>query len=333
MDGWNNAGGNQGDCSAIVKIVRPDPARNDPSHYNYWRREALAYQSEVLRNMPTAIHAPTCYEIEEKPDGSIWLWLEHVQAGPQCWQEAEFAFAAYKLGQFQARYLQDEPLPNPSWLNRAWLQSWVHECRKYQPWPERQIVRMSVTDSRIARIAERFDEVYPQFDKWIEAVNRLPRVFAHQDYYENNLFIAPDQKGESEKLIVIDWQFASISGIGEDLGRFYGLSISRGSVPIERFHAYRQLLWESYLRGMYKADWNGDERLVRLGFLISSAIRSVWEVPKLMEKAAQRELVHESGYVPENPAIERLIRVCEVHMEMAEEAQQLLKKLSAIGSI
>ncbi|NOU72651.1 phosphotransferase [Paenibacillus sp. LMG 31458] len=64
-------------------------------------------------------------------------------------------------------------------------------------------------------------------------LERLPRTFAHQDFYEFNILLNSDrlQKG---RLAVIDWQFASLSGIGEDLGRFIGLSFSRGHVPIDK---------------------------------------------------------------------------------------------------
>jgi hypothetical protein len=38
--------------SLVLKIVHPAPATNDPQGVHYWRREALAYQSGLLKDYP-----------------------------------------------------------------------------------------------------------------------------------------------------------------------------------------------------------------------------------------------------------------------------------------
>lgn len=57
----------------------------------------------------------------------------------------------------------------------------------------------------------------------LETLDLLPRVFAHQDVHWNNIYI--EQLEESDSLIAIDWQFASISGVGEELGRIFGYAL------------------------------------------------------------------------------------------------------------
>lgn len=248
VKGTSKAGAGTVSWSMVVKRLRPDPDRDDPAHYNYWKREALVYSSGLLERLPGELHTPVCYAVENKPDGSLWLWLEDIGEHTQpVWQKEDYAFAAAELGRFQAAFCPGEPLPVEPWLNRAWLRSWINECRKYQPRPSLASAEIRGKDKRLERIVEQFERVNHQMDNWLQAVERLPRTMAHQDSYESNLMITRDAAGQA-RLTVIDWQFASLSGIGEDLGRFYGLTMSRGSAPIECLDEYRELFIGSYNR-------------------------------------------------------------------------------------
>ncbi len=68
--------------SLVLKAIRPpapDSAtarmERDEGHVLYWRREANAYQSGLLSDLPAGLVAPRCYGVDERPDGSVWLWL------------------------------------------------------------------------------------------------------------------------------------------------------------------------------------------------------------------------------------------------------------------
>ncbi|MFD0868869.1 phosphotransferase [Paenibacillus residui] len=329
VKGTSKAGAGTVSWSMVVKRLRPDPDRDDPAHYNYWKREALVYSSGLLERLPGELHTPVCYAVENKPDGSLWLWLEDIGEHTQpVWQKEDYAFAAAELGRFQAAFCPGEPLPVEPWLNRAWLRSWINECRKYQPRPSLASAEIRGKDKRLERIVEQFERVNHQMDNWLQAVERLPRTMAHQDFYESNLMITRDAAGQA-RLTVIDWQFASLSGIGEDLGRFYGLTMSRGSAPIECLDEYRELFIGSYIEGMRQSGWNGDERDIRLGFNISCAARSVWEVPKLLRKVTEAvnkpEEERSAGSAAE-ALLERLVRATEIQMEMAAEMDELIKQ-------
>ncbi|RAV14468.1 aminoglycoside phosphotransferase [Paenibacillus contaminans] len=309
--------------SIIVKIVRPDDERQDPAHYNYWRREALAYRSGLLARLPAGLRAPICYAVEEREDGSIRLWLEDIRGNQdEAWDDGQFAYAAGELGRLQGHFLQKESLADETWLNRAWLRSWVSQCRRFQPWTPGKTAAGFYTDNRIEHLAERFNLANGLFDEWVSALERLPRTLAHQDFYQDNLLILHDAAGRKE-LVAIDWQFASVSGVGEDLGRFYGLTVSRGNIPFERLEELRLLLLEAYIEGMRASGWSGDERMIRLGFLASFAIRSVWEVPKLLSKIAETEEKPER----ESAETEKLIQVAAMQMELVEDVEGLRRSL------
>jgi hypothetical protein len=53
-----------------------------PSDWNYWKREALVFQSGILDDWKGDLVPVRCYDVVEQPDDSVWLWLEHVREPP-----------------------------------------------------------------------------------------------------------------------------------------------------------------------------------------------------------------------------------------------------------
>ncbi|WP_309122585.1 phosphotransferase [Paenibacillus sp.] len=300
--------------SVIVKVVREDPQRDDPAHYNYWRREIMVYDSGLLRNLPANLVAPQCYAIDGQVDGSVWLWLEDIPHEPRTWEWDDYRYAAGKLGEFHAAYLLGEPLPEAPWLNKQWMRSWIRECIRYRDALDPQTKAILISDRRTDSLIQRFTRLEDSIREWLQVLERLPRTFSHQDVYEQNIMLDAAREEEG-KLAVIDWQFASVSGIGEDLGRFLGLAVSRGHVPIDRFGEYRELIISSYISGLKRAGWDGDETLPRIGCLAAFALRSVWEAPKLLKKMAEH---------PDSTEWERLFSVVEHQLEAASEVERLL---------
>ena len=115
--------------SLILKIVRPTAGKDDPTDWNYLKRDPLAYQSGLLDDLPGDLVAPRCYGIIENPNEEFWLWLEEVidNIGP-AWPLARYGLAARHLGQFNGAYLTGRPLPSLPWLSRGWLRSLVPQA-------------------------------------------------------------------------------------------------------------------------------------------------------------------------------------------------------------
>ena len=67
--------------SVILKIVHasddPFGGSAQPGHANYWKREALIYQSGLLDALP-GIRAPRCHGIDEGDTTAAGIWLEDV---------------------------------------------------------------------------------------------------------------------------------------------------------------------------------------------------------------------------------------------------------------
>ncbi|WP_426451895.1 phosphotransferase [Paenibacillus sp. S-38] len=323
VEGWSEAADGPIPWSVVVKMIRSDRTRDDSAHYHYWRREALVYGSGLLNSLPGGLSTPLCYGVEEKDDGSVWLWLEDIPEDGMPWGEAEFAFAARQLGRFQGAYLTGTPLPDHWWLNRAWLRSWVQQCRVHRPSTKPEAVIHAWRNHGIEQILEKYEEFSQVIDRWVDRLEQLPRTLAHQDYYKNNLILLRSPSDQSPLgLTALDWQFASLSGVGEDLGRFFGLSMTKGQIPASSFARYRELFIEWYLDGLRDAGWRGDERLPRMGFLASCAIRSVWEVPKLLHQGSLQEN-RQGAEQRQEESIDRLVRVTAQQMDMAEELRGL----------
>ncbi|WP_245603488.1 hypothetical protein [Salinispora cortesiana] len=73
---------------AVLKIYQPGtpgysgywPTSAEPAHWNYWRRESLAY-AEGLTSTAYAeagISGPELLETTVRADGMVELWLDHV---------------------------------------------------------------------------------------------------------------------------------------------------------------------------------------------------------------------------------------------------------------
>ncbi len=50
----------------------------DQTHWNYWKRETLVYQSDLLETLPEGMVAPRCFGWVELPGNIAGLWLEDV---------------------------------------------------------------------------------------------------------------------------------------------------------------------------------------------------------------------------------------------------------------
>jgi hypothetical protein len=139
------------DGPAVLKILTPPgrpeaPAHwatsDDPGHWNYWRREALAYREGLARSAYPAIRPPRLLAAVDRPDGSVALWLEYVTGAPgTALTPAGLGDVAQRLGAGHAAWLGTRPdLP---WLSRDWLADYtttrpVAESRGTTRWSRRR---------------------------------------------------------------------------------------------------------------------------------------------------------------------------------------------------
>ena len=76
------------DGSAVLKLATPPapetadavwPTSDEPAHWNYWRRESLAYETGLAATAySVGITAPDVLQVSSRADGKVELWLADV---------------------------------------------------------------------------------------------------------------------------------------------------------------------------------------------------------------------------------------------------------------
>ena len=124
VSGSARVGGEQRAWSVILKVL--PPTSGSPTAWNYPAREALAYESGLLDDLPPGLGAPRCFG-HTKHGGQHHLWLEDLGSDAIRWRLDDYERAARALGRFNGAYLSGRSLPVAGWLGRRWLRSWLAE--------------------------------------------------------------------------------------------------------------------------------------------------------------------------------------------------------------
>jgi hypothetical protein len=296
-------------------------------------REVAAYGSGLLADLP-GIRAPQCYRTEEHDDGTIWLWLEDIAAN-QDWPVARFALAARHFGRFNGAYLVERPLPNASWLSRDLLRTLV--AQRY-PATLRQIEQPETWAHPLVRrifptpIAPRLLMFWAARERLLAAIEHLPRTFCHHDSWQPNLFVRLGADAH-EETIAIDWALAGIGALGEELGQFVAGSLMLNEVPDDVALRLPIAAWEGYLAGLADIGWRGDERQVRLGYLVSATLRWGLAPPglALALDESRHALIEQRRGQPIERILARRARATYILLDLAEEALALVER-GLVGS-
>lgn len=316
----------------------PTGTATQPTDFNYWKREALAYQSGLLDDLAPGLVAARCYGVGEQPDETVWLWLEDIKGEPGAtWPLSRYALAARHLGRSQGPYLTDRALPDKPWLSRNWLRQWrAHRLVSVRN--EANIALLSNHDTwqhpLVRRaypvpVGEQILTLLHESISLVDAVEHLPQVLCHLDFYSRNL-LSRRTPGGDEQTVALDWAFAGIGGIGEDAGQLTATSAGFGDVPPEQFPELDRHVFAGYLAGLREAGWQGDWRLARLGYCAHAAAR--WLPHAIMPIAVALD---ESKHVrweefyrrPIGDAVEHMGHFIRFMISLAGEARRLQNSL------
>ena len=267
FSGDAQAGGETIPWTLILKIAQAPPGDGDhPQGVRYWKREALAYQSGLLSDLPGGLAAPRCYEATEGPGGTYWIWMEDVkdEIGDQ-WPLEHYGTVARCLGQFNGAYLASKPLPSYPWLTRRWLRKYVENAA---PAVERMLNSMDhpLIRRALAGLTPEFmRRVWEERHAILEAIECLPQTLCHLDAFRRNLFARRNAEGR-DQVVAVDWSYMGIAAVGEEIAPLVGASIGFYAVMPADALKLEGIVLEGYAEGLCDAGWQCDPDLLRFGY-------------------------------------------------------------------
>ncbi|OGO65578.1 MAG: hypothetical protein A2029_08370 [Chloroflexi bacterium RBG_19FT_COMBO_47_9] len=255
--------------SVILKTIKATEKAINQGGIWYWKREALAYQSGLLHHLPGGnISAPACYEVSERPDGLLWLWLEDIKDDVSSpWPIEQYALTARHLGQFNGAYLTGQSIPSDAWIAHNWLRMYVENAKPAVEFVYKNTKHPIVTHMLPGNTLAQFLAIWEEHDQILNKLESLPQVFSHQDAFRRNLFT------RGGRTIAIDWGYMGNTPVGAELVALIAGSLGFFEIPAEQVMEMDRLCFEGYLQGLRDAGWNGDPKIVRTGYAVSLMLR------------------------------------------------------------
>jgi len=280
--------------SVILKILHRH-GDDDPTGSHYWRREADAYQSGLLGELPAPLRAPRCYGVTEDPHRKLCLlWLENVtEDTDRKWPLTRYAQAARILGVFNGAYLSGQPYPDYPWLSVGWVRANIRdmspvidELRQSRDNPFLKLAMPSDAPKNLLRLWE-------DRNRLLDTLEGLPQTLCHHDAFRRNLLVTKDE------MVAIDWAFMGRGPVGEELAGLVWVSLFFMEIPHGEARKLDSTAFAAYLEGLRSSGWRGSEQNVRLGYTIAMAMRRLvtvrHDMPKILSESRHAELERMTG--------------------------------------
>jgi hypothetical protein len=270
---------------AVLKVARPAwlpplhpvtwPTSDDPAHWNYWQREALAYRSGFAASVyaEAGIVPPALLRTAERPDGEIELWLAFADGAPGfSWPVARIASFARQLGRAQGAWAGR--VPAEPWLSRRWLAQYLGQGPSTS-------VRLSPADEWRHPLwpsdaLDRLRAVWIARPSLVARCESVPRTLCHLDVWPSNLV----EDGPTS--VLLDWAFVGDGGIGEDAANLIVDSLADGLMDPAVLPALAEAVIVSYAAGLREGGWAGSDDEVRHWIMLFAVTKYSWFAPALL---------------------------------------------------
>jgi hypothetical protein len=309
--------------SLILKIIRSPDGQDDPASLSYWKREALAYQSGLLDQLPGIICAPRCFGIVEQSGLEIWLWIEDIiDELSGSWSLEQYGNVARHLGQFNAAGFVKQAQFTQPWLIKGRLRAWVGNTTPELPPNVRghPLVSRAWPDD----IYEWMLRVWSEHEAWIDSIEHQPQTLAHLDAFRRNLFSRRNQ-GDLQT-VLIDWAFVGSAAPGEEIAPLVAASLNFLDFDSALAKDLDQVVFEGYLEGLREAGWRGDPQAVRSVYAATAILRyciGVSGVAFMVADESQRSLLEQIFGHPLEGLVDVWAKTNRFLFHLADEAGRL----------
>ncbi len=300
---------------SMIEKRTEGPATASTYLYENARREFLAYRSGLLLDLTPGVRAAAVHGLEERPDGSLILWLEDLGQASVPGDAASILAAARDLGRLAGTFI--DRVPALPWLFGGWI------ARHSQPEViERDLARLgSVRDPGM--IARRVGSGIPAAEALMREQDRLramlealPVTLCHHDAVAANVFRT--SHGANHDLVLIDWEMVGPGPVGADLVSLLFSSARRGDTPARSVPELIGPALEAYGQGIVQAGGRVDADLLRRSFHAGVALR--WALARDVMLALDAGTAVRRGSAPEeapHAALEELILLTGVLFDSA----------------
>jgi hypothetical protein len=263
--------------SLVLKTMLCDSSNEaTPQATRYWKREAAFYQSGLLDDPSCRVVPPRCYQVSQQGD-VVWIWLQAIQDElPRPWPTEKYGEAARCLGCFNGAYLVGKPLPVEPWLSQHWLRGYLEQAAPIvKDLPE--LRKLPFFQKTYAEVSNDFMlQAWERRGEFLNALERLPQVFCHQDAIDGNLLWRGDAAGQNQ-LVALDWAYSGNAALGEELAPLVLWRVS--AIPeFENQMRFYELCLQGYLAGLADAGYTADAQQVRFASLATIFYRYFYGV-------------------------------------------------------
>jgi hypothetical protein len=255
--------------SVILKVIGRPERGGELVDWNYWRREALYYQSDLAAELPPGLERPHCFGVAERPGDQLWLWLEDIEERITGWTLDDYGRVAYRIAGFNTPFLCGEPIPQHCWLSRGWMRSKIVNAASAVASLPTAVRHPMVRRALPPDVSDWILQTWADRDHYLRVLDRLPRTLCHADVFRRNVLI----RRHADACVLIDWAFVGEGAIGQELVPLIQGSRLFFEVGLDSVRDLEQVVLAAYIDGLRAAGWRGDPQLAELGYAAASVLR------------------------------------------------------------
>lgn len=255
--------------SVILKVIGRPERGGELVDWNYWRREAMLYQSELAAELPEGLERPRCLGVTDQSADQLWLWLEDIEERVADWTLDDYGRVAYRVAGLNSPYLAGEPVPGDGWLSRGWLRGKMEEAARAVAVLPGALHHPMVRRALPPDVSDWILQTWADREHYLRILDRLPRTLCHIDVFRRNVLFRRHQ----DSCVLIDWAFVGEGAIGEDLAPLIQGSLLFFEVELDAAPDVERVVLTEYVAGLRDAGWPANAELVHLGYAAASTLR------------------------------------------------------------